>query len=31
MGPIDTFKPKFQAFLESDMSARAYCGQIVMK
>lgn len=27
---IDTFRPKYQAFLESNMSARAFCGQIGM-
>ena len=30
METIDTFRPKYQAFLESDMSARAFCGQIGM-
>ena len=31
METIDTFRPKYQAFLESNMSARAFCGQIWMK
>ena len=31
METIDTFRPKYQAFLESNMSARAFCGQIGMK
>lgn len=26
METIDTFRPKYQAFLESNMSARAFCG-----
>lgn len=30
METIDTFRPKYQAFLESNMSARAFCGQIGM-
>lgn len=30
METIDTFRPKYQAFLESNMSARAFCGQIRM-
>lgn len=30
METIDTFRPKYQAFLESNLSARAFCGQIGM-
>ena len=30
METIDTFRPTYQAFLESNMSARAFCGQIGM-
>ena len=30
METIDTFRPKYQAFLESNMSAGAFCGQIGM-
>lgn len=30
METIDTFRPKYQAFLESNMSARDFCGQIRM-
>lgn len=30
METIDTFRPKYQVFLESNMSARAFCGQIRM-
>jgi hypothetical protein len=28
METIDTFRPKYQSFLKSNMSARAFCGQI---
>ena len=30
METIDTFRPTYQAFLESNMSTRAFCGQIGM-
>ena len=30
METIHTFRPKYQAFLKSNMSARALCGQIEM-
>lgn len=30
METIDTFRPKYQSFLKSNMSARAFCGQIGM-
>ena len=30
METTDTFRPKYQALLESNLSARAFCGQIGM-
>lgn len=30
METTDTFRPKYQAFLESNMSAKAFCRQIGM-
>lgn len=31
METIDTFRPTYQAFLESNMSVRAFCRQIGVK